>query len=83
MATRINTGFDERTVAEIDAWAKEHGLDNRAQAVRALTIYALSEPRDRAFRAAFEQALADLRQTIGTVLRETMDVVTKRILRGV
>jgi hypothetical protein len=64
-APRITTRFTAETMAQVVSWGRERGIRYPSQALRALAMEAINRDRPieaRAWQAAYEQALAELRQ---------------------
>lgn len=75
---RITARFDVDTHAAAMAWGASRGMATGSEALRGLVAEGLSRPQDpvqvRAYRAAYEQGLAEVRQATRQIL---IDVVAK------
>lgn len=81
--TRITASFTVDLVHLLDDWGKRNNMKTRSEALRAIVAWAFAQPnvRDRAFSAAYQQALAELRQLGHEILSSTVDALRKRIGR--
>lgn len=78
--TRITASFDRDTAALVDAWGRANGMRTQSEALRSLVAIALEQnPADRAFAAAYQQNLAELRAMGREVLIESAEAVAARI----
>jgi hypothetical protein len=70
---RINTSFSRDMYEHVQRWGTTAGIPTLAEAVRALVSSALAAGPDRAFTAAYQQILADLRFRMRWLLRKAVD----------
>jgi hypothetical protein len=81
VATRITASFDVRLVRALDTYGTQIGARSRSEALRAVVVAAFSKPQDAAFAAAYQQALAELRQLTRKALIDAVDALTREASR--
>jgi hypothetical protein len=76
---RITTRFDASTNTRILEWGRAHGARTLAEALRMIVTYTIAKPPDRAFAAAYQQNLAELRSLTREALLNTINEIGERV----